>query len=104
MIQVGTENIFPLAETYRHVPLLRGGKRLHPSTAFRWARTGVRGVKLETIQGAITGSCGWRFEEGGVPLVNRKTTNRPKWSRSTPPWISLLPFRSPGQRPAPATS
>ena len=54
--------------------------------------------------GAITGSCGWRFDLGGVPLVNRKTTNRPKWSRSTPPWKSLLSCRSPGQWPLARTS
>ena len=41
--------------------------------------------------GAMTGSCGWWFEEGSVPLVNRKTTDRPKWPRSTPLWISLQP-------------
>jgi len=30
--------------------------------------------------------------------VNRQTTNRPKWPRSTPPWSSLQPHRSWGQR------
>ena len=61
------------------------------------------GKRSNASGGAITGSCGWRFDLGGVPLVNRKTTSRPKWPRSTPPWISLQPCRSPGQRPGART-
>jgi len=53
-IIVAEENVFPLADTPKHVPPRRGGKRLHKNTAFRWARPGVRGVKLETIR--IAGS------------------------------------------------
>ena len=49
-IVVAEENTFPLAETHKHVPPRRGGKKLHQATAFRWAKSGVRGVKLETIR------------------------------------------------------
>lgn len=53
-IVIATESVFPLAETPKHVPPRRGGKRLHQSTPFRWAKHGVRGVRLETIR--IAGS------------------------------------------------
>jgi hypothetical protein len=39
-----------LSDTPKHVPVRRNGKRLHIATAFRWAKDGVRGVKLETIR------------------------------------------------------
>jgi hypothetical protein len=48
-IIVSHETVFPLGETAKHVPP-RGGKRLHQATAFRWAKDGCRGVKLETIR------------------------------------------------------
>jgi len=53
-IVIANESVFPLAETPKHVPPRRGGKRLHQSTPFRWAKHGVRGVRLETIR--IAGS------------------------------------------------
>jgi hypothetical protein len=49
-IIVAEELTFPLLDTPKHVPLRRGGKKLHQNTAFRWAKDGVRGVKLETIR------------------------------------------------------
>jgi hypothetical protein len=49
-IVVAREDTFPLAETPKHVPPRRGGRKLHKATAFRWAKDGVRGVKLETIR------------------------------------------------------
>jgi hypothetical protein len=49
-IVLASESVFPLAESPRHVPARRGGKRLHQSTAFRWAKHGLRGVRLETIR------------------------------------------------------
>ena len=32
------------------VPRRRRGRKLHPSSAYRWFRRGVRGVKLEAIR------------------------------------------------------
>jgi hypothetical protein len=49
-IIVADETTFPLAEVSKHVPPRRGGKKLHQATAFRWAKVGVRGVRLETIR------------------------------------------------------
>jgi hypothetical protein len=49
-IIVAEETTFPLAETPKHIPPRRGGRKLHQATAFRWAKHGVRGVKLETIR------------------------------------------------------
>jgi hypothetical protein len=42
--------IFPLREAPDHVPHRGGSKALHKSTGFRWASSGVRGVRLETIR------------------------------------------------------
>ncbi len=32
------------------IPRRRGGRKLHKSTAFRWAKPGVRGIRLEVIR------------------------------------------------------
>jgi len=44
-----TETILSLRDATREVPPL-DGKKVHISTLWRWARKGVRGVKLEYIQ------------------------------------------------------
>jgi hypothetical protein len=40
------EHVVTFAEATAHLPKLNG-KRIHPSGLWRWARKGVRGVKLE---------------------------------------------------------
>ncbi|MCR9209713.1 MAG: DUF1580 domain-containing protein [bacterium] len=40
-----TEELIPFKEV---PPLLQ--KRVHPSTAWRWAKRGIRGTKLETVK------------------------------------------------------
>jgi hypothetical protein len=37
-----------LSQAARRLPRLRAGRPVHPSTVWRWALTGLRGVKLET--------------------------------------------------------
>jgi hypothetical protein len=49
-ILISEETTLRLADVPKHVPTRRAGKKLHVATAFRWAKTGVRGVKLETIR------------------------------------------------------
>ncbi len=49
-IDVATQTVFPLADTPAHVPRRRGGKKLNKATAFRWAKDGLRGVRLETLR------------------------------------------------------
>ena len=44
------ESLVPLGEAARFVPPRRGGKAAHPSTLFRWAAHGLRGVRLEVVQ------------------------------------------------------
>jgi hypothetical protein len=47
-IDLRSETLFPLNQLPERYPLAgRGGKKLHPSTGFRWAQHGVRGVRLE---------------------------------------------------------
>ena len=50
-IDIRSEEIFPLtaATKLRCFANRRGGKRINVSTLWRWATTGVHGVKLETI-------------------------------------------------------
>ena len=55
MIKLASERVFPLKKGSDHVPRLRGEKKVHPSTLFRWAKYGVRAddgeiVFLETIR------------------------------------------------------
>jgi hypothetical protein len=44
---LSTENVVTLSEAAAHLPRLNGRKP-HTSTLWRWARKGIRGIKLET--------------------------------------------------------
>jgi hypothetical protein len=47
MIQVGKERVFPLSKTPKYLDVeRRGGKRLHPSTPFRWAKDGLETIRV----------------------------------------------------------
>lgn len=50
ILDLETEHVFPLTDGGQHLPRRRGGRKPHPSTMYRWAKTGIRGVKLETIR------------------------------------------------------
>ena len=50
MIDVAKEQLQSLAEAARNLPRRRAGKRPHPSTLFRWASHGLRGIKLEVVK------------------------------------------------------
>jgi hypothetical protein len=50
VINIGTEELLTLAQAAKILPPRRGGRKTHTSTLFRWSTTGVRGVRLETIQ------------------------------------------------------
>jgi len=50
-IDVTTEELIP---ELPFIPRRRRGRRLHPSTVFRWAQRGIQGVRLEVIQFAGT--------------------------------------------------
>jgi hypothetical protein len=41
---------FPLSEAAKHWPEASGGRRLHKHTCFRWASSGVNGVKLRVLR------------------------------------------------------
>jgi hypothetical protein len=45
-----SETTLPLAEAARRLPRLRSGRPVHPSTLWRWACHGLRGVRLETVR------------------------------------------------------
>jgi hypothetical protein len=44
------EELLPFAEAARIVPRRRGGKATSPATLYRWAKVGLRGVRLEAVQ------------------------------------------------------
>jgi hypothetical protein len=52
MIDINKESPVSLeaAASLDILPTRRGGRRPVPATIFRWAQTGLRGVRLETIQ------------------------------------------------------
>jgi hypothetical protein len=49
MIDFEHEQVFPLQEAARRLPPRRGGKPTHVDSLFRWATTGLKGIRLETI-------------------------------------------------------
>jgi hypothetical protein len=44
-----TEDLLSLSQAARRLPRLRAGRPVSPSTIWRWAAHGIRGIKLETI-------------------------------------------------------
>ena len=44
------DDLIPLAELVKHIPLSRRGKRRHVSTVYRYTLRGVRGVRLDSQQ------------------------------------------------------
>jgi hypothetical protein len=44
-----TEELLPFVAAARRLPSLRAGRPVAPSTLWRWASVGVRGVRLETV-------------------------------------------------------
>jgi len=53
------ENLVTLSEAARGLPGRRQGKRIHPSTVYRWAVRGIRGHRLEVVRigGTVYTSC-----------------------------------------------
>lgn len=47
MIDLDSEDVFPLAELPGRIPTRRG-RPVHLATCYRWAATGVKNVRLET--------------------------------------------------------
>lgn len=52
MIDIRTEKTFPLSQIAKRdeLPRRRRGKPLNVATLYRWAKNGLRGGRLETIQ------------------------------------------------------
>ncbi len=50
MLDATTEELLSLTEAARLVPRRRGGKGAHVATLYRWAKDGLRGVVLQTLQ------------------------------------------------------
>jgi hypothetical protein len=50
MILLTAEKLIPLREAPSHLPRRSNGKTLHISAIYRWMRSGVRGVRLETLK------------------------------------------------------
>ncbi len=44
------EQLLTFAEAAGLLPRRRAGRKVHPATLFRWSRTGIRNVRLETIR------------------------------------------------------
>ena len=50
MIDARSEELVSLREAARLLPRRRGDRRPHIATLYRWAKHGLRGVVLETLQ------------------------------------------------------
>lgn len=50
MINLTDETVLSLTGATQYLPRRRVGKRPHVATLYRWAQSGCRGVKLETLQ------------------------------------------------------
>ena len=49
-IDIGTERLLTLSQAAKKLPKRRAGKPTAPSTLYRWASIGLRGVKLEVLR------------------------------------------------------
>ena len=54
MIDSVSESLLCLSQAAEELPRRRRGKKTHISTLYRWATSGCRGVRLETIQVGAT--------------------------------------------------
>jgi hypothetical protein len=54
MIDIRAEELLTLRDAAQFCPPRRQGKRAHPSCLYRWARDGVRGVRLEVLCAGAT--------------------------------------------------
>ena len=56
MIDIQRENVVSLTEAakFDFLPKRRRGKRISPSTLYRWSKHGIRGVRLEVIRAGGT--------------------------------------------------
>jgi hypothetical protein len=59
MIDMRTEELLGMAEASKRLPV-RAGKTPHPAMLIRWAKIGVRGVRLEAIR---CGASLWTSQE-----------------------------------------
>ncbi len=50
MIDITNETVLSLTDATKRLPKRRAGKRPHVSTLYRWAQSGIDGVKLEVIR------------------------------------------------------
>ena len=50
MIDIAKEKLMTLAKATKYVPRRRKGQKAHCATMYRWAKLGLRGVRLETIR------------------------------------------------------
>ena len=49
-IDLQTETVFTFAEAAKRLPRRRQGRPVHVATIHRWAKAGVRGVRLESLR------------------------------------------------------
>jgi hypothetical protein len=49
-IDLTRDEVFPLTTAAGRLPSVRGGRSVHVGTLHRWARKGVRGIRLDVIQ------------------------------------------------------
>lgn len=49
MIDISSEQVVTLATSTKFLPKRRKGARPNVATLYRWAQTGVRGIRLETL-------------------------------------------------------
>jgi len=50
MIDINKEKLISLSNAAEQLPARRNGKKPHPSTLYRWATNGLRGVTLEVLR------------------------------------------------------
>lgn len=50
MIDFNSESLLTFAEATKTLPAKRAGRPIHTATLYRWSATGLRGIRLETIQ------------------------------------------------------
>lgn len=84
-IDIHSDRVLSLTDATKALPPI-GGKRLHPSTVWRWCRQGIRGVHLEyarlghrivTSEDAIA-RFAERLAEADVPPGGPKLDDTPK--------------------------
>lgn len=73
-----SETLLPLAQAAKRLPRLRADRPVSPCTLWRWATSGLRGVRLETVKVGSVRCTSVEALERFLGALNGRTVRPPR--------------------------